>query len=111
MNKHTPGPWTLFQDQSVKHYAGIEAGNLSIVSIGYPELIPAMDDSGVHGRTEEEALANAYLIAAAPDLLEALELVWPFLYEDDDDAANSYAYQHAIDKVRAAITKIKGKIK
>ena len=99
MSKHTPGPWTLFQDQSVRHYAGIEAGKLSIVAIGYPELIPAMDDSGVHGRTEEEELANAYLIAAAPDLLEALENL-----ENDD---NRIPY-HAWDMVQSAIAKAKG---
>jgi hypothetical protein len=100
MSKHTPGPWTLFQDQSVKHYAGIEAGKLSIVSIGYPELIPSMDDSGVHGRTEEEALANAYLIAAAPDLLEALE------------AAVAYPLIDSwFETATAAIDKAKGKTK
>jgi len=102
MSKHTPGPWTLFQDQSVRHYAGIEAGKLSIVSIGYPDELNPIDDSGVHGRTDEEALANAYLIAAAPDLLEALENL-----ENDD---NSIPY-HAWDMVQSAIAKAKGETK
>jgi hypothetical protein len=102
MSKHTPGPWTLFQDQSVRHYAGIEAGKLSIVSIGYPDELNPIDDSGVHGNTEDEALANAYLIAAAPDLLEALENL-----ENDD---NSIPY-HAWDMVQSAIAKAKGETK
>jgi hypothetical protein len=115
MSKHTPGPWTLFQDQSVRHYAGIEAGKLSIVAIGYPELIPAMDDSGVHGRTEEEALANALLIAAAPDLLEALEKCLYIighpkdepetLWRTDDELKD--AYESAV----SAIAKAKGETK
>ena len=99
MSKHTPGPWILFQDQSVRHYAGIEAGKLSIVSIGYPDELNPIDDSGVHGNTEDEALANAYLIAAAPDLLEALENL-----ENDDNSIPS----HAWDMVQSAIAKAKG---
>ena len=32
-----------------------------------------MDNEGVHGRTSDEAIANAHLIAAAPELLAALK--------------------------------------
>ena len=52
--------------------------------------------------------ANARLIAAAPDLLDALVKVWPFLQEDDGHGANAPAYQDAINAVRAAIAKAKG---
>ncbi len=66
---HTPGPWkkarnssfwevvTPFQDQLID-----EADEFS-PSVAY-----------AWGSTEEEAEANASLIAAAPDLLEALQL-------------------------------------
>ena len=57
---------------------------------------------------EEPSDADQALIAAAPDLLEALELAWPFFEEDDGHGANSPAYQHAINKARAAIAKAKG---
>lgn len=83
MIKHTPGPWSIFTDEKHKHNAGIEADGFSIICIGYPDETPAMDDSGVCGRTEEEAQANARLIAAAPDLLEALEF-YALSYTDEE---------------------------
>lgn len=83
MSKHTPGPWSIFTDDKHKHNAGIEAENFSIVTIGYFDETPGIDDSGVKGNTEEEALANAHLIAAAPDLLEALEL-YALSYSDEE---------------------------
>ena len=60
MSKHTPGPWTyhICRDTST---ARIEAkGGCEVVgsTVGY---------------SSEECEANAKLIAAAPDLLEALE--------------------------------------
>lgn len=67
--KHTPGPWSIITSETCDLYAGIESDDFSIVVIGYPE---EDDDGGVRGKTPEEALANAHLIAAAPELLEAL---------------------------------------
>lgn len=66
---HTPGPWHIYNDSQVEH-VGIEAENVSIVIFGADD-----DDAGVRGRNTEEAIANAHLIAAAPELLEALESV------------------------------------
>jgi hypothetical protein len=63
---HTPGPWTF------KH-AGDESGDIGILSDGpavvaecFPDI--RIRDEGAH----DECLANARLIAAAPELLEAL---------------------------------------
>lgn len=68
--QHTKGEWTVFKGRFI--YPGIEAlhksGNYSVVVCG--------DDlEGVQGRTEEEIMANAKLIAAAPELLESLNLL------------------------------------
>jgi len=54
------------------------------------------DDAGIRGRTPEEMMANARLIAAAPELLEALEV----LYEE--------LSPRALRKAAAAIAKAKG---
>ena len=66
--KHTKGKWKVFSHPECI-YPGIEClspqGNFSIACIGN-------DLEGIQGRTEEEILANAKLIAAAPELLEAL---------------------------------------
>ena len=56
--KHTPAPWTV----NPKAKTNIRHGNLTIANC-----------SSTHdGSREEEEIANAKLIAAAPELLEAL---------------------------------------
>ena len=63
--KWTPGPWTVFDEDD--RCPGIDSPELSII------LYDDVDGgAGVQGRTHEEALANARLIAAAPELLDGL---------------------------------------
>lgn len=73
-HKHTPGPWSVFSEESFGVRPGIEATELdfSVVMFGASD-----DDAGVRGRTPEEAEANAQLIATAPDMLDALVLILP----------------------------------
>lgn len=68
--KHTPGPWMVFDeiDRSCIRRPGVDAAGISIVCYGGGML---GDHAGVHGQTTAEAWANARLIAAAPELLEA----------------------------------------
>ena len=67
---HTPGPWTVdYTDDNLRIYVG----DLLIAEVnGSTEHIE------VRGLDEETTEANAWLIAAAPDLLAALEriLAW-----------------------------------
>ena len=102
--KHTPGPWkcgagpwkcgadepfvyALNAHGSNRFFSGVQAGWLA----GEP----------VEGRTApEELLANAKLMSAAPELLEALE---GFLAEFGDKAVNAN-----VQKARAAIKKARG---
>jgi len=95
-HKHTPGPWTSFEDGEA--HPGVEAfdSNISIVIISYPAV---EDDGGVRGQSHAEAVANARLIAAAPDLLEALEV---YLM-----AGHKEARRQASVKAKAAIAKAK----
>lgn len=58
MNKHTPGPWHIFYIPDGRPHQ-IEA-----------ETKPAIGSIYVHN---PDCQANAHLIAAAPDMLEALE--------------------------------------
>ena len=92
MSKHTPGPWYIYEDGDSP---GIEASACSIVVFGLEE-----DDGGVGGRTTEEAKANARLIAAAPDLLEALQHLMVAHGEQLD-----YAFQQAQDAIAKATGK------
>ena len=65
---HTPGPWNIYNPNRKYFHPGIEADGWSIVVFG------KFEDSfhGVQGRTQEESMANAQLIAACPLLRSAL---------------------------------------
>ncbi len=92
MNTHTPGPWT------VRHLTG------------FPLMIATQPDADGFGEPiadtsrhmlPAEALANARLIAAAPDLLEALK--WAL-----EHAEWSNDTETGTDPIRAAIAKAEG---
>lgn len=70
MAQHTPGPWTVFSPGD-EAWPGIEAPEVG-TSIAVFENKES-EYAGIQGRNREEALANARLIAAAPDMLAALE--------------------------------------
>lgn len=103
MSGHTPGPW-LLSDGGRTVYALTQYGFnrfwLSIDSCGRP----THDEAG-----PEECRANARLIAAAPELLEALR----GLSEVIDAAIWGkpwQGYPHAqMDAAKAAIAKAEGK--
>lgn len=105
--KHTPGPWAL---------AGAYRGGrdtIKSVCKGFPEQWVAQALPIQGNRAEREA--NARLIAAAPDLLEALGDLMAALdaYGDlgdpnRDDVAAMLNYAEAEKKARAAIAKATG---
>ena len=98
-NAHTPGPWWVYNEGS--RFPGIEARlNGSVVVYGNDKEI-----EGVKGRTHAEALANARLIAAAPELLAALEMVLEYA---EDCAADRGERPGCIDHARSAVAKAKG---
>ena len=74
MNKytrHTPGPWTIDTEGKVTDLDGRVIAPLvhghNVPSLAYPR------GSGQYIAEDDGGAANARLIAAAPDLLEALE--------------------------------------
>jgi hypothetical protein len=67
MTKHTPGPWTALQEPSLSRWR-IGAGFAAADSVA------AVYATNVDGITE----ANARLIAAAPELLDALRALHAF---------------------------------
>lgn len=91
MSKHTPGPWIVFGDWAIQ-----DKNNRLIA-----QFEPLNDDGNGNS---EESFANADLIAAAPELLEALQNLTRMYYgEDRQDYAGQYA-QAAL----AAIAKATG---
>lgn len=74
--KHTPGPWSVFAEEGETVRPGIDSESQEEGGAGFSIIMygDAEDECGIHGRTDEEAEANARLVAAAPDMLEALRL-------------------------------------
>jgi hypothetical protein len=70
--KHTPGPWK-FLEQGSTEVDGNACRPLTICSASNEDIanIYSCDDSTV-SVSREEAIANAFLMSAASDLLEAL---------------------------------------
>jgi hypothetical protein len=66
MNKHTPGPWQIefAEDIDLPNHVGISAKKHSLLA----QVVWCMENDERTPHCE----ANARLIAAAPDLLEAL---------------------------------------
>ncbi len=69
-NKHTPGPWIC---SPVANFSD------TLISFIQSGETPVAQLRGLTTGQEEEAKANAKLIAAAPELLEALQAV--LMYE------------------------------
>jgi len=118
--KHTPGPWDCLIE-------GVEqrGGDSHTISAGEHfatvAMVPLASDASTHGEegetviTEAEAISNARLIAAAPELLEALRalLAVQGVDEYDNDRVNRLVAEGdgffaAIAKARTTIAKATG---
>jgi hypothetical protein len=90
--KWTPGPWKVLNDQ-IKTPAGI---TLRVSGVALPcGYVPQ----------EDESYANAHLIAAAPELYEALEEIF---FDGQDYAQRSGKYVSWLKKAEAALIKARG---
>ena len=103
MSKHTPGPWSI-----VKKAKNMSiTGNVHVVADKerFPSaFVPAWDDpqKGEEDGTEE-AFANARLLSAAPDLLEALKALYAATPDNEGGELG-----RACMIARAAISKAEG---
>ena len=91
-SKHTPGPWKTWKSE-------LPIDRSRITCVYQEESRTIIVDIPHIPWPREEADANAHLIAAAPDLLEACENL-----ENDDSAIPKYAW----DMIQAAIAKAHG---
>jgi hypothetical protein len=89
----TKGPWEVFNEDGFDPQPGIEGPDFTIIVYGNWG-----EETGVRGATEEEALANARLIAAAPDLYIACKML-----EDDPGLTAG-----ANDVIKFALAKARG---
>lgn len=97
LNKHTPGPWKI--------------NNFFITAKHGHRMNSVVADVDRHAwTTSDEIRANCHLIAAAPDLLEALENLEVLLdlIASDESVNSEYQINDFKDIARAAIAKAKG---
>lgn len=113
---HTPGPWMpghMVDDDNAcdcrsilsEHYMG------SIATVDVWNGIEGIGNGDNDSPPLEEAKANAHLIAAAPDLLEALETIDGYFRSGNSvpvERATIKADTDAVRKMKAAIAKAKG---
>lgn len=70
MTKHTPRPWKIEESGITMHPISGERAREFII-VATDNSLPNI--GAVYGRLDRENIANARLIAAAPELLEALK--------------------------------------
>lgn len=96
--KHTPGPWAFYPKYEGEHAVAVVKDLLAVAEV--------VGSQGSEGQiSKETAIANAKLIAAAPEMLEALkeelsnrEHTW----DADDPKSSTY---EAIKNLKAIIKK------
>lgn len=108
--KGTPGPWEIKQEEVDRPYIRIRGtrlgGRFKVANVLSP------DYDGVHHREVDETRANARLIAAAPELLKALQLLMAEQTGGNKSCGhNGFTCMCPYDKARAAIAKALGESK
>ena len=103
-HKHTPGEWFARKDEGWKGWSVADDAHTLIATV-------SDDDEHLHDNEQDEA--NARLIAAAPDMLEALESfnhLVPELWGDMvvDGQMTLIVDEDTIDAIKAAIKKARG---
>lgn len=105
-NQFTPGPWQK-GGKNTK-----DGGNELFVycdnALG--TAVCSLDLEFTHNIPNAEKIANAHLIASAPDLLEALASLIPFIEEHQDEGPAGYGWRskdliEKTEKAKAAINK------
>jgi len=99
---HTPAKWELFAPTSENGRYGIDGRNENGKAISIIWYSDGGDACGIYGETRAQAAANAKLIAAAPELLEAcVDMVQQIEIADHLGDVDW-------DKIKTAINKAKG---
>lgn len=93
--KGSKGPWAAHDDE--------ESMATSVVMSEFGDILCVV---GTYMTSMEEDYANANLIAAAPELLEALQ---ELVHADTHGIKNCSAQVNALEKAKSAIAKALGK--
>lgn len=107
--KYTPSPWATKPEECDRSYIRIRGtrpgSRYKVANV----LTPIYE--GVSAKEAEETRANALLIAAAPELLEALDILTACLENSIELLGHDPADDARVKKARAAIAKATGSCK
>jgi hypothetical protein len=100
--KHTAGPWAWSEDATSPGYFLVKGGETHVCIMQERDSDMGMDFDPDRG----EAIANARLIAAAPDLLEAVKDARAMLQTVEVlDGEDGDPWSNALARMEAAIAK------
>lgn len=102
MSKHTEGPWAVLDEEADKSYIRIRGTRLGG---RYKVANVLAGNDAAADWVRDESRANARLIAAAPDLLEALKACAAVVA---GDTMHKQGLIDALELARAAILKATG---
>lgn len=106
MKKHTEGPWQVMPEEVDKSYIRVRGtrfgGRYKIADVPTPIFL------GVNSGEAEETRANARLIAAAPELLCALENLVRAIESGGIDLEETHI-GHLVEKAKEVISCVEAK--
>jgi len=88
--KHTPGPWVSDERYDCKNSHSVKSGYKNLAIVNYFNIM-----------SNEEAKANAKLMAAAPDLLEIVK-AYAAMWEEGEENLSRTLYKKAKDAIEKA---------
>lgn len=104
--KWTPGPWEFFEGEDNEYHGKIRDDILGTIVANDWHIARIWDFNDADNAATEECQANAHLIAAAPELYEALEANMQLVHAltgATDDLANNI-----LDLGNKALAKARG---
>lgn len=94
MSKHTPGPWSINEYGTIKTPDG---NTLLVEGVALPS------------RSTAESIANTRLIAAAPELLQVVDLLIQYDEHDETEQSGAELWDEVMRLAHAAKAKAEGR--
>jgi hypothetical protein len=104
MSKHTPAPWVL-KIRPAEHNDNVTVAEIEVNGKYRGGIARLQSAEHIYGIGKDELIANARLIAAAPDMLEALKLCANFIANTESELGMTLPCG---ELARAAIAKAEG---